>query len=104
MAQMNVEEILMTYLPLEEDARELVDLYYRVSPPTFLEMGPKSAYPVYDLLLSIPTSHLGELNHRPSAGSPISSLRRGFKSNTSTQFTTLPPHHPLKASPSYSSS
>jgi hypothetical protein len=31
MAQMSVEEILMTYLPLEEDARELVDLYYRVS-------------------------------------------------------------------------
>jgi hypothetical protein len=33
MAQMSVEEILMTYLPLEEDARELVDLYYRVSSP-----------------------------------------------------------------------
>jgi hypothetical protein len=43
MAQMSVEEILMTYLPLEEDARELVDLYYRVSLPAFLEMGPKSA-------------------------------------------------------------
>ena len=39
MAQMSVEEILMTYLPLEEDARELVDLYYRVSPMTILGMG-----------------------------------------------------------------
>jgi hypothetical protein len=37
MAQMSVEEILMTYLPLEEDARELVDLYYRVSFAIFYE-------------------------------------------------------------------
>lgn len=43
MAQMNVEEILMTYLPLEEEARELVDLYYRVSPSDFLAMGSSSA-------------------------------------------------------------
>ena len=52
MAQMNVEEILMTYLPLEDDARELVDLYYRVSPSDFLDMGSSSAI----LLPPIPLS------------------------------------------------
>jgi len=47
----------MTYLPLEDDARELVDLYYRVSPSDFLDMGSSSAIllppiPLYLLKLS----------------------------------------------------
>ena len=58
MAQMSVEEILMTYLPLEEDARELVDLYYRVSPPTILGMGPNSASLLRPFPLSLHTSYL----------------------------------------------
>jgi hypothetical protein len=56
MAQMSVEEILMTYLPLEEDARELVDLYYRVSPPNFIKMGSDSASPLCPLPISLHVS------------------------------------------------
>jgi hypothetical protein len=58
MSQMSVEEILITYLPLEEDARELVDLYYRVSLSNFLDMGSSSACFFPPLPLSLHT--LGE--------------------------------------------
>ena len=74
MAQMSVEEILMTYLPLEEDARELVDRYYRVSP---LPFTPNRAFLFHPLLILLPIPYLDAkiLTHRPLAGSPISSPR-----------------------------
>ena len=72
MVQMSVEEILMTYLPLEEDARELVDRYYRVSLPT---LTPNPAFLSHPLLILLPTFCLDakRLTHRPLAGSLISS-------------------------------
>jgi len=103
MAQMSVEEILMTYSPLEEDARELVDLYYRVRPLSFYEF-----FFISRITILLPPSYspigLGRerLIYRPLAGSPILSLYPVFKLNTSTQFTTPPLHRPHRPSQSYS--
>lgn len=82
-APMNINEIILGYLPSEEAARELSDLYYRVSVEVVLDIGRSMGQS--QLLLTL--SRL--------VGSPISFHFPDSTPNTSTRYTILPPfHHP----------